>query len=59
MDRQKELNQIATKLQDLVRDCQFCMHQTSDPDMKDFFGQLARENGQLAHRCLDKIRDIK
>lgn len=57
--KSKELKEIAAKLQDLVRDCQYYMNQTDDPELKDFFGHLARENGRLAHSCMDKIHHLK
>jgi hypothetical protein len=56
MDNRQRLEQIIGKQQDLVRDFQYCLNTSEEGQWKDFFGTMAREQGELAHRCLDRIR---
>lgn len=55
MNNKEMLKSIIKKQQDLVRDCQHCLHATDESHWQNFFGQLAKEYGELAHRCLDKL----
>lgn len=55
MSNRQRLEQIIEKQQDLVRDFQYCMNSADDQQWKDFYGALAREQAELAHRCLDRM----
>lgn len=53
------LNQIIEKQQDLVRDFQHCLNNAHDKEWQDFYGSLAREQAELAHRCLEKVKKYR
>jgi hypothetical protein len=55
VNNKKRLESIVAKQQDLIRDFQYCLNTSDDDSWKDFFGTLAREQAELAHRCLEKI----
>jgi|GEM_PF-1971651 len=55
MNNRQRLQEIVDKQQDLVRDFQYCVNSSEDRQWKDFFGSLAREQAELARRCLDRI----
>jgi hypothetical protein len=40
----------------LVRDFQYCLHASHDRQWQEFYGQMAREHAELAHRCLERIK---
>ena len=56
MNSRQRLEQLVEKQQDLVRDFQYCLNNSDDQQWKEFFGAMAREQGELAHRSLDRIR---
>jgi hypothetical protein len=56
MINRKLLDQIIEKQQDLIRDFQHCLNHSQDKEWQDFFGAMAREQAELAHRCLEKTK---
>mgnify|MGYP000910992115 CR=1 FL=1 len=50
------LDQIIGKQQDLVRDFQYCLNHSQDKEWQEFYGTMAREQAELAHRCLEKTK---
>lgn len=57
MSNRERLLQAIEKQQDLVRDFQYCMHASDDREWQEFYGKMAREQAELAHRCLERIKN--
>lgn len=55
MKNQNQLEQIIEKQQDLVRDFQYCLNTSDDQNWKEFYGTLARQQAELAHRCIERL----
>lgn len=56
MNQRRLLDQIIEKQQDLVRDFQHCLNNSQDIEWQEFYGSMAREQAELAHRCLEKAK---
>lgn len=55
MKNLNQLEQIIEKQQDLVRDFQYCLNTSDDKNWKEFYGTLARQQAELAHRCIERL----